>query len=163
MKLIEQYQRKGHCLFIDNFYTSPTLLLDLHDLGTYCTGTVQTNRKVFPKALKPDVTHATGTFHFATCKEEKLIAISWRDRRDVFALSTMHNLSATTILKRPKGDRENRPTLCPTAIVDYNQYIGGVDLTDQLLNYYSMKSRRTLKRRRKYTGGWWTYVLFILG
>lgn len=158
IKLMEQYQGKGHCLFIDNFYTSPTLLLDLHDLGTYCTGTVRTNRKGFPQALKPDVMHATGTFHFATCKEEKLIAIWWQDRRDIFALSTMHNLSATTILKRPKGEREKRQIPCPTAIVDYNQYMGGVDLTDQLLSYYSMTSRRTLKWWKKYSGGWWTYV-----
>ena len=54
MKLMEPLQGKGHCLFIDNFYTSPSLLLDLLDLGTYCTGTVRTNRKNFPRDLKPD-------------------------------------------------------------------------------------------------------------
>ena len=43
----------------------------------------------------------------------------------MFVLSTKHNLSATTILKRPKGEREKKPTPCPTAIVDYNQYMGG--------------------------------------
>ena len=51
LKLMEQYRGKGHCLFIDNFYTSPSLLLALLDQGTYCTGTVCTNRKGFPKQL----------------------------------------------------------------------------------------------------------------
>ena len=52
MKLIEQYQGKGHCVFIDNYYTSPQLLLDLLARSTYCAGTVKTNRKDFPVQLK---------------------------------------------------------------------------------------------------------------
>ena len=75
----------------------------------------------------------------------KIIAVLWRDRRDVLALSTMHNTSVTTVLKRSKGGREKRPLPCPTIIDDYNQYMGGVDLTDQNLSYYSMTTRRTLK------------------
>ena len=46
MDLMMLYQVKGHCLFIDNFYTSPRLLLDLLTLGTFCTGTVRANRLV---------------------------------------------------------------------------------------------------------------------
>lgn len=43
------YRMKGHCLFIDNFYTSPRLLKDLLRAGTYCTATIRANRKPFPK------------------------------------------------------------------------------------------------------------------
>ena len=32
MQFMEAYQGKGHCLFIDNFYTSPALLLELLNL-----------------------------------------------------------------------------------------------------------------------------------
>ena len=53
-------------------------------------------------------------------------------------MGTMHNLSATTILKWPKVERQKKPTQYPTAIVDYNKWMGGVDLVDQLLSYYSM-------------------------
>ena len=42
----------------------------------------------------------------------------------------------------------------PTAIVDYNKWMGGVDLADQLLSYYSMTNRRTLK--------WWKKVFWRL-
>ena len=31
----------------------------------------------------------------------------------------------TTVLKKPKGEREKKPTHCPTAIADYNKYMGG--------------------------------------
>ena len=46
MDLMMPYQGKGHCLFIDNFYTSLRRLLDLLCLGTFCAGTVRTNSTI---------------------------------------------------------------------------------------------------------------------
>ena len=119
--LIENNRMKGHCLFIDNFYTSPRLLRDLLRAGTYCTGTVRANRKDFPKEVIPAESNLpSGSMRFAISKLVgglgKMVAVWWRDRRDVLALSTMHNTSATTVLKRPKGHREKRPLPCPTII-----------------------------------------------
>ena len=80
LKLMEQYKGKGHCLFIDNFYTSPSLLLALLDQVTYCTGTVRTIRKGFPKQLIPGKTYPTGTFRYVVCKQKyQLIGVWWRD------------------------------------------------------------------------------------
>ena len=156
MDLMENYRMKGHCLFINNFYISPKLLRDLLHAGTYCTGTIRANRKDFPKEVMPDKLNLpSSTMWFAICKLHsdlgEMIAVGWRDRRDVLALSTMHNTSATTVLKHPKVCREKRPLPCPSIIDDYNQNImGGVDLTDQSLSYYSMTTRKTLK--------WWKKV-----
>ena len=86
--------------------------------------------------------------------DDKIVALWWRDRRDVLALTTMHNTSASMVMKRPKGSRDKQPLPCPTAIIDYNQYMGGVDLMDQHLSYYSMTARRTLK--------WWKKVFWRL-
>ena len=86
--------------------------------------------------------------------DDKIVALWWRDRRDVLALSTMHNTSASLVMKRPKGSRDKQPVPCPTAIIDYNQYMGGVDLMDQHLSYYSMTARRTLK--------WWKKIFWRL-
>ncbi len=57
-------------------------------------------------------------------------------------------------MKRPKGGRDKVPIPCPTAIRDYNQFMGGVDLTDQQLSYYSLTQRRTIK--------WWKKVFWRL-
>ena len=150
MKLIEQYQGKWHCVFVDNYYTSPQLLLDLLAHGTYCIGTVKTKRKYFPVQLIPSKTMNPGTFRFATAGN--LTAVWWRDRRDVYALSKMHNQSVATVLKCPKGSRDKQPLPCPCIIDDYNQYMGGVDLTDQHLSY--LHHDRTLK--------WWKKVFWRL-
>ena len=88
MKLIEQNQGKGHCVYVDNYYTSPQLLLDLLARSTYCVGTIKTNRRDFPVQLIPNETMDPGSFQFATAGQ--LTAVWWRDRRDVYALSTMH-------------------------------------------------------------------------
>ena len=124
MDLMENYRMKGHCLFIDNFYTSPMLLRDLLCAGTYCTGTVRANRKDFPKeVILIESSLPSGSMRFATSKLlgdlGKMVAVWWRDRRDVLALSTVHNTSATTVLKRPKGDREKRPLPCPMMTTIY--------------------------------------------
>ena len=66
------------------------------------------------------------------------MAVLWRDRHDVHVLSSMHNRSIQTVMKRPKGGREKVPIPCPTAVYDYNQFMGGVDLVGQYLSYYSL-------------------------
>ena len=38
--LIQKYQGKNHLLYVDNFYTSPELLVDLLKKRVYCTGTI---------------------------------------------------------------------------------------------------------------------------
>lgn len=148
MDLMEPYQGKGHRLFIDNFYTSPALVYDLLQKGTFSAGTVRTNRKQFPSELKVDKKAKqnvldVGHYHFATY--EDLTLVLWHDRRDVYLLSSMHSMSVETVLKRPKGGKEKVPIPCPTSIYDYNQFMGGVDLADQQLSYYSLTQRKTIK------------------
>ena len=53
MDLVQMYEGKNHFLYVHNFYTSPALLIDLLKKEIYCTGTVRTNRKGFPKGLLP--------------------------------------------------------------------------------------------------------------
>jgi len=64
-----------------------------------------------------------------------LTAVLWHNRRNVYLVSTAHNRSVTSVIKRPKGSHDKVPDVCPTCVEDYNSYMGGVDLTDQHLNY----------------------------
>ena len=149
-ELLESYLGKGHWVFTDNYYTGVELYEDLFRNNTYAAGTIQTNRKNFPCVLKEKRKLNVGEYHFAT--SENLLAVLWHDRRDVFLLSTAHNQSVTSVMKRPKGSREKVSVPCPTCVQDYNMYMGGVDLSDQHLSYYSLTQRRTLK--------WWKKVFW---
>lgn len=51
--LIKHIEKKGHIVFTDNFYTSPTLADFLLSCDTYLFGTIRTNRKGYHKELVP--------------------------------------------------------------------------------------------------------------
>ena len=88
MDLMQQYQGKNHLLHVDNFYTSPDLVIDLLQRGIYCTGTVCTNRKHFPKDLIPPTkSMEMGSYRFAMSTEHDITAVWWKDRCDVYLLS----------------------------------------------------------------------------
>ena len=55
-KLMKELLGKGHQLFMDNYYSSPQLFLDLIAKDTHAVGTVRMNRKHMPKAIKPKKT-----------------------------------------------------------------------------------------------------------
>ena len=75
----------------------------------------------------------------------------------MYMMSTMHGTTAELIEKHPKGSKEKRPIPCPTSIVDYNKFMGGVDLADQMLTYNSLTKCRVLKLWKKnFFGIWWT-------
>ena len=155
LDLLNGYQGKNHLLYVDNFYTSPELLIDLLKIGVYCTGTIRTNRKHFPKELlPPNQSMAMGNYRFATSEKFSLTAAWWKDRRDVFIMSSHHKQATEMVLKQPKGLKDKTNIPCPSMIVDYNQHMGGVDLMDQHISYYSMSGRKTLK--------WWKKVLWRL-
>ena len=51
MRLMQPNLNAGHCLYIDNYYTSPTLFNDLYELNTGTCGTAR-YRKGIPHAFQ---------------------------------------------------------------------------------------------------------------
>ena len=55
------------------------------------------------------------------------------DNKSVILLSDYHDPRVIRdIDRRLKGSKNKVKVLCPTVIYEYNQYMGGVDLADQL-------------------------------
>ena len=80
-----------------------------------------------------------------------LLATSWYDKREINILSTNSNPS-TTIVTR--SSCQGHVTLdIPTPVANYNQNIGGVDLSDQYWSYYQVG----LASRK-----WWRYLFWFL-
>lgn len=87
---------------------------------------------------------AIGQSDYTSCKE--ICVCKWKDRgtKAVTVCSNMHNaFEMGEVLRTNKyGDREN--IAYPKTIVDYNQFMGGVDRFDQRMAAYNIawKSRR---------------------
>jgi len=95
-----------------------------------------------------------GSYKFAVAPKQHLTAVWWRDQRDVYATSTLHKKTVSTVLNRPNGSKDKQNMHCPQMIMDHTYHMGGVDLTDQYVSYYSMTKRKTLK--------WWGKVFWHL-
>ena len=168
MKLIEGLESKGHHVYMDNYYSSPTLFLDLDEKGFGACGTVSINRRGMPiewqkkenrtsKSTKETV-KASPPLKKGEIRMKKLNgnlkALQWKDKRIVTMISTIHDDSVIHKSRRRRlanGGQEE--VMKPVMIEEYNRHMGGVDKADQLLSYYSF-SHRTIK--------WWKRAAFHL-
>lgn len=132
--LMENYQVLGRHLYVHNYYTSPQLFKDLLEAGTLACGAIRGNRKDFPAAVKDNVDQNDSLFCKVDMTEGFMTVVYWKDKRDVFALTTIHGDAVG-------DDIPHKPEL----IYEYNEYMGGVDHNEQLLVYFG---RKTLKWRK---------------
>ena len=70
------------------------------------------------------------------------MAIKWYSKRDVYTLTTMHTLNFQPTGKRVY--RSGREVLKPSAVLEYNKNMGGVDKADMLLSSVG-SVRKTVK------------------
>nr|XP_039248220.1 piggyBac transposable element-derived protein 4-like [Styela clava] len=155
--LIAPFENLNHHLYVDNFYTSPDLFASLLERGVYACGTMRPNRKEFPKDLLINDANKTqrGFSDWRTSGE--LLAQSWLDNKAVYFLSTIHspqypsNYTGRRIVHR-KGKRNSATPYvqlkCPPLLKDYNSYMGGVDLADQMRKYHNMTRKSNVWYRR---------------
>ncbi|CAK9796635.1 PiggyBac transposable element-derived protein 4 [Anthophora quadrimaculata] len=142
LMLLKPYLGKGHTLYVDNFYSSPALFNLLHTNATNACGTVKQRRKGMPILNKK---LNTGEVEFRTTNN--LLALKWRDRKDVFMLSTFHTNELISTGKRNYKTHEF--ILKPKCIVDYNSSMGAVDKCDMVISF--IKSiRKSIKWYKKY-------------
>ena len=52
LKLLEGLENRGHHVYMDNYYSSPSLFQHLRRLGFEACGTVRTNRRGVPEEIK---------------------------------------------------------------------------------------------------------------
>ena len=79
---------------MDNFYTSLNLIKCLKDRETYACGTIRVNRGEFPKNFKDTTLEVDKTFYI---EMDHIIAVHWKDKRDVFVMSSIHGNQGITI------------------------------------------------------------------
>lgn len=75
------------------------------------------------------------------CTKE-IAAIKWKDKKDVVILTTMHDLNFGETGKRNRYTGQK--SLKSTAVINYNQYMGGIDVGDQMLSKF-----HTMRRCKK--------------
>uniref|UniRef100_A0A673L395 PiggyBac transposable element-derived protein 4-like n=2 Tax=Sinocyclocheilus rhinocerous TaxID=307959 RepID=A0A673L395_9TELE len=133
---------KGYHVYMDNFYTSPGLLLDLLEKRTVACGTIRSHVQGFPRTRANELSERAQRGSIRWLREGTLLFVRWMDTKLVSMCSTIHKaFDGSTIsrrVKNPKKEWEKRQITIPETAKDYNKYMGGVDLSDALIGYYNV-------------------------
>lgn len=108
----------GYKLYVDNFYTSPTLFRDLLQKGLWVCGTICSNRVGFPQATDNRLPRNAPR----GIRNDKL---EWKDTREVLMCSSFHSANRDCTVQRRMRTRSGEWTeltvLIPAAVADYNK------------------------------------------
>ena len=134
MKLASPFLDQGYRIYMDNFYTSPVLLEDLFEKGTYATGTMAKNRKGFPEEVKEMMAEYN--------KKPRGSGIYVRDKEIVerYQMCGCRVKSTSRAFRgcnwKENAERKKKDMPIPIPIYNYNKFMGGVDHSDQMIKYY---------------------------
>ena len=73
----------------------------------------------------------------ASLLQGNLMAVHWKDKRDVFLASTIHGNAIETVKRRNEETEISKPSM----ICKYNKFMNGVDKYDQYLSTYSIQRK----------------------
>ena len=149
--LIDRYRNQGYHLFMDNYYNSVSLAIELYESGVHVSGTLRLVRGA-PQCLKK-YGHNQNLLQRGQSdwrRKGPVFVICWKGTRLVPMITTSYEPIQENIIHRQRRRVAGRMIFeevemqRPTVIGHYNQHMGGVDLFDQLVQYYPFT--RTTKR-----------------
>jgi hypothetical protein len=134
---------------MDNFYTSPAvLILLLHQKG-FSPGTFRKNHHMVPECIIYTKTEAEkagrGTLKWAVNLLTGIYAFGWSDGNPVHMLSTADGSDQVTTVSRQNG-KDKRGVPAPKTVKAHNAYIQGVDSHDQMQATFALTKRHGFKK-----------------
>ncbi|XP_048013474.1 piggyBac transposable element-derived protein 4-like [Megalobrama amblycephala] len=141
----------GYHVYMDDFYTSPKLLTDLFAMKFGACGTYRDCRKGFPQSASNSLTKKSTRGSIRWIRDGPLVCVKWMDKKEVSVCSTIHAAYEGHRVKRKVKVQDTWKTKifpCPAPLTAYNHHMAGADLSDQLLQYYTVK-HKTMKWYRK--------------
>ena len=139
------FKTHGYRVWADNAFVSVNQLKWCRDNGINFAGTSRTTYG-FPKELVDEkADKATGKWTWRMA-EPGLLAAFWSDVGLCKLMSNFHLPEEGYVLRRVSGQADKERRTAPTAFVEYNDKMGGVDLKDFMRGVFT-----TQRRSKK----WW--------
>uniref|UniRef100_W5LLL1 PiggyBac transposable element-derived protein 4-like n=1 Tax=Astyanax mexicanus TaxID=7994 RepID=W5LLL1_ASTMX len=142
----------GYHIYVDNFYTSSTLFCELHNMRFEACGTIRESCVGYPKHKENALPKKASRGDIRWIREGPLLYVKWMDTREVTVCSTIHKAYCGSTVQRRVKSRDGTWSLqsvpVPEPVRAYNRYMGGVDLSDALIKYFSV-TQKTMKWYKK--------------
>ena len=154
MTLAAPYLNKGYHIYCDNFFSSPLLAFELLLRNTYMIGTCREKRKGVPATIKDRMKKSrtprgASVSDFAVDSngsrlQPEVHCFFWMDKKAVGLINTITPPDVFGTVIRHDSRGQDLEIQCPIAVKKYSQYMGGVDLAENLRKTYSC-SREGIK------------------
>ena len=115
--------------------------------GIYSCGTVRSNHKGLPTEFLPKNIRLNKHDYRVAQKNEITFCI-WQDTKSVLVLSNFHDPISVGYVNRRSGQAQQQYVWEPQMLEDYQSYMKGVDLMDQIVGYYMIQHRSNMWWRR---------------
>jgi hypothetical protein len=132
IELREPYLLNGHTVFIDNWFTSPSLFINLEKKKNKCSWDSKSLPQKHARAVQVNKKGETKVVY-----SHKMMLLQWMDRKPVTILSTCYDdveMTNTSKINR----KTNMPDIKPKVVTDYNS-MNAVDKQDQLSSFPVMR------------------------
>jgi len=142
----KDYLGSGYIIYCDRFYTSPLLFRHLGQQGFGACGTYRQGRVGFPTTQENALHKKSPKGTIRWIRDRDLLYVKWMDTREVSICTNVHPVyNGETVLRWQKTDEGHQklPVPRPTAVGEYNTYMGGVDTSDQMLATNSVHQETT--------------------
>ena len=150
MRLVDDLPKhQNHKLFVDNWFASYDLAVELKKLGICMVGTVRKNR-LAGCSLQTDaslIKSGRGSYDYRVETNENIMLLKWYDNKTVHLISNYKSQEPIENVRRwSVAAKQHVNVPRPVIVKEYNTFMGGVDLHDMLVELY----RTNIKGRRFY-------------
>lgn len=144
---------EGTRLYMDNYFSSAAVFLELAKKKVLAAGTVRANRGA-PTSTELAKGAQPGVYRCAMAPTSipgiNMVGVTWMDSGVTRFLSTVHDGSDSSVLRKVKGKPQRQKRPAPLVAREYNEKMHGVDLADQKRAVLTIQ-QRTIK--------WWKALL----
>jgi len=151
LEMIEELN-KGHIIFADSYYTSIDLAKELEEKGFGICASIGQNRIDLPEYSSESLSRYDIKLFKMCLPKSDLSLIVWKDNKVVQLLTNVFDPKNIQFINRSDYKTDERLRVeVPAPILKYNEFMGGVDLSDQFCAYIET-DRKSLK--------WWKKLFF---
>ncbi|XP_056587765.1 piggyBac transposable element-derived protein 4-like [Triplophysa dalaica] len=132
----------GYKLFVDQFYTSPTLFRDLLHKSIWACGPFWANRKGFPRPTVNGLPKNAPQGTTRWIKDKELLFVRWKDEQEVQMCSTFHKAYEGDTVKRKvkRGDGTwiSADIPIPAPVLDYERNMEALDPSNCITGHFRL-------------------------